>query len=409
VVLWVGKPLEHLAGTYAAKYIRWGARQTFESKKSRAVSVEKRETCAARPLWYDLTSTNVGVAFWPMAQHYRHIIPANPESLVCNHNLFYVSGKPKDKTTPDALIAILNCTIVGLTKTYYGRYAGTEGNLKTEVVDVKLLDVPDPRGISARVLKRLRSALHSMQGRRVGRLVEEAFMNCHTAAHVKELARTPLELSAELRQADRRELDDAVLEMIGIGSAHERAALLDELYLGTARHYRQIRIVEVQKMEQRARASGAQQFTAQDLAEGIWDSLAPDEKRESLLDWLAHTRAPSEMIEILEGKPKANGAGHLFEPRAVEFRSAGGRREVVYSSVEQAALAAALAELGVRGKVKVPAQASACRQAIRELAARMAEARRRFEELAASRTGTPALQDRTAELLVHWFIHGRQG
>jgi hypothetical protein len=70
---------------------------------------------------------------------------------------------------------------------------------------------------------------------------------------------------------------------------------------------------------------------------------------------------------------------------------------------------AVLAELGVRGEVTVPAQAAACRQAVRELASRMAEARGRFEELAASRTGTPALQDRTAELLVHWFIHGRQG
>ena len=63
----------------------------------------------------------------------------------------------------------------------------------------------------------------------------------------------------------------------------------------------------------------------------------------------------------------------------------------------------------MRGQVTVPAQAGACRQAVRELAARMAEARGRFEELAASRTGTPALQDRTAEWLVHWFIHGRQG
>jgi hypothetical protein len=409
VVLWVGKPLEELAGSYAARYIRWGSRQTFESNKSKSVPVPKRISCAARPLWYDLTGGKVGMAFWPMAQHYRHIIPANPESLVCNHNLFYVSAKPEDKTRPDALVAVLNCTIVGLIKTYYGRYAGTEGNLKTEVVDVNLLDVPDPRGISARVLKRLRSALLSMQGREVGRLVEEAFMNCHTAAHVKQLAETPLELSAELRQADRRELDDAVLEMIGIGSARERAALLDELYLETARHYRRIRIVEVQKMEQRSRASGAQQFTAQDLAEGIWDSLAPDEKRESLLAWLASAGAASETISIPEGKPVANGAGHLFEPRAVVFRSAGARQEVVYSSVEQAALVAALAELGVRGKVTVPAQAAACRQTVRELAARLAEAQRRFEELAASRTGTPALQDRTAELLVHWFIHGRQG
>ena len=44
---------------------------------------------------------------------------------------------------------MLNSTLVGLFKTFYGRFAGTEGNLKTEVVDVNLLEVPDPRGVSA--------------------------------------------------------------------------------------------------------------------------------------------------------------------------------------------------------------------------------------------------------------------
>ena len=37
----------------------------------------------------------------------------------------------------------LNSTIVGFFKTFYGRFAGTEGNLKTEVVDVNLMDIPD--------------------------------------------------------------------------------------------------------------------------------------------------------------------------------------------------------------------------------------------------------------------------
>ena len=68
----------------------------------------------------------------------------------------------------------------GLVEDFYGRFAGTEGNLKTEVVDVDLMEVPDPRGVSADLAKRLANALERMGKRDVGRLVEEQLMDCHT-------------------------------------------------------------------------------------------------------------------------------------------------------------------------------------------------------------------------------------
>ena len=88
VVLWVDKPLHEIKGTYAYDYIRWGSRQTFTSKKSKPVPVPERSTCQSRELWYNVTGLEPGIAFWPMAQQYRHIIAANPENLSCNHNLF---------------------------------------------------------------------------------------------------------------------------------------------------------------------------------------------------------------------------------------------------------------------------------------------------------------------------------
>ena len=406
VVLWVKKPLDELAGTYVAKYIRWGAKQTFASEKSKPVRVPQRSTCASRPIWYDLTSKNFGIAFWPMAQQYRHLIAANPEQLACNHNLFYISIKSITSAEAQAMIAVLNSTLMALVKTYYGRYAGTEGNLKTEVVDVNLMDVPDPRNVSHGVLRRLRDALASMQRREVGRLVEEEFMDCHTAERVKELAKKPIALSSELQQPDRRELDDAVLEMLGVADASERRGLLEELYFVTARHYRQIRIVEVQKMEQRARGS-SEKFTANDLAESVWDCLTAEERGEPVVEWLASRAGGKNRAEIPEGKAKANGTGHLFEPRAVVFTSGGQAREVVYASVEQAALVAMLADLGIRGEVELPAEPAACKEALKSIGKAISKAKDRFGELARSRTGTPSLQDRTAQLLLEWFIHGR--
>ncbi|MGH7935128.1 MAG: Eco57I restriction-modification methylase domain-containing protein, partial [Candidatus Binataceae bacterium] len=147
VVLMVGEPLAALKGTWVARYLRYGETHAFESSKSKSVPVPKRSTVAARTPWYDLTKlVKPGFALWPMAQQYRHIIAHNPERLVCNHNLFDISAPALSEPEQITLTGVLNSTLTGLFKTFYGRFAGTEGNLKTEVIDVNLLEVPDPHG-----------------------------------------------------------------------------------------------------------------------------------------------------------------------------------------------------------------------------------------------------------------------
>jgi hypothetical protein len=408
VVLWVSEPLHKLAGTYVAKYIRWGAKQTFQSSKSKAVHVPQRSTCASRSLWYDLTGAATGIAFWPMAQQYRHFAPENPDVLLCNHRMFYINGRSLSQEECRALVAILNSTMIAYFKTFYGRYTGTEGSLDTEVLDVNLMEVPDPRDAQQALLTRLQKALRAIQARAVGHLVESALMDCHTADEVMKAARTPLVLSEELRQPDRRELDDAVLELIGVESASDRAALLEELYRETASHYRRIRIVEVQKMEQRA-GGRARRFSPQDLAVSIWDSLSEDEKGPPVNEWLLQKPGRTESVTIPEGRPFAFGPDHMLHPCGVDFKVAKHTTQMDYASPEQAALVTRLALLDVRGEVRVPADAKVCRRILHELQARLAAAEGRFAEVAASRTGTERLQHRTAELLMQWYIHGRAG
>ncbi|MBM4026872.1 MAG: hypothetical protein FJ280_15940, partial [Planctomycetes bacterium] len=94
VVLLVGEPMDKLKAKspWVWRYLRYGMTATFASSKSGHVPVPKRSTCAARDPWYDLTGlVRPGIAFWPMAQQYRHIIAGNPENLICNHNLFDVA------------------------------------------------------------------------------------------------------------------------------------------------------------------------------------------------------------------------------------------------------------------------------------------------------------------------------
>jgi hypothetical protein len=88
--------------------------------------VPERPSCAGRDPWYDLTKlVDPGVAFWPKSQQYRHVVAENPEKLVCNCNLYDISGDALDRIQQRIMVAVLNSTIVALWKTFYGRYAGT--------------------------------------------------------------------------------------------------------------------------------------------------------------------------------------------------------------------------------------------------------------------------------------------
>jgi hypothetical protein len=79
--------------------------------------------------------------------------------------------------------------------------------------------VPNPRGVDAALTDKLTSAVKSMSRRTVGRLIEEQLMDCHSPERARRIAAGPLVLSEELRQDDRRVLDDAVFELLGVSDA----------------------------------------------------------------------------------------------------------------------------------------------------------------------------------------------
>jgi hypothetical protein len=265
LILFVSEPMEKLKGTYVQKYLRYGEKTSFASKKSKAVPVPQRSTCVGREPWYDLTFTKSGHLIWPKSQQYRHVIVHNKNRLIVNCNLYDVTVVDEKECSPELLAAVLNSTLVGLVKIYFGRYAGTEGNLKTEVVDVNLLEVPDPRRVTNAVAKKLQNAFTKLCQRDTRGLVEEEFMECRSSERIKKLAENPTKLPIELTMPDRRALDLAVFELLGVSDANEREKICDELYHETANHFRQIRIVEVQKQEQRAGAEG-REFRTDELA-----------------------------------------------------------------------------------------------------------------------------------------------
>lgn len=103
----------------------------------------------------------------------------------------------------------------------------------------------------------------------------------------------------------------------------------------------------------------------------------------------------------------ALGASDMFDPNGVVFKGNKEAHHVRYASSEQAALVAALAAIGIRGHIEVPKSAADCVHCLKELRIRIKSAEERFIEFAASRTGTQSLQEKTATLLMHWYVHGR--
>jgi hypothetical protein len=245
-----------------------------------------------------------------------------------------------------------------------------------------------------------------MVNRAIGPLVEQDLLDCRSVEAVRLLAKKPLDLPDELLEPDRRALDDAVFELLGESDSARRHKLVDRLYEETARHYRQIRIVEVQKMVQR-RGAKNNNFTHADVADEIWATLESSLKK-PLVDWIAERSKPPRIITIPEGTPRFPGEADFFDRDVVFFGTGKDAVKLKLPSSAHAKLVARLAELEIRGDVRIPAEDQVARTVFAALNDHLAKARTRFEEISSRRTGNQSMRGKVADLLLHWFIHGRR-
>lgn len=407
VVLLVGEPLGKLKNEvpWVYRYLLYGSRQTFASGKSKPVPVPKRSTCAARDPWYDLTGlVRPGIAFWPMAQKYRHIVPINPERLICNNNLFDLSAPKLNQQEQKVLCGILNSTIVGLFKAFYGRFAGTGTTLKTEVVDVGFIEIPDPRKASTSIARKIQAAFESIKRRQTSHMLEDQLLDCHSSLQAAKIAEGPIQFAKELQQSDRISLDDAVFELLGVDNADDRAALVADLYNSTAVYFREGRVVELQAMENRAKTSPRDLNNA-DLASDIWDALELGDMT-PLKEWLAKQPEADSDTTIPDERPAFLPENPLFELKVVSFGK-DGKISREYQSRAQAELVYRLAKLGLSGGVRLPSDRESSLRLRERLGSRMGGFHARAKELVSSRTADEHKQTQILELLEHWFVFGR--
>ncbi len=364
-VLLVPRSKEQLRGTHVLKYIRWGEREGFD----------ERPSVASRNPWYDLTGRQAGDVLWTKTHRYRHVAAANPDGFLANCNLYEMWAN--EDVDPELLSAVLNSTVCAMNKQFFGRMMGGDPLLKTEVVDVKMMLVPDPRLATAPIAARLREALSSMRQRDIGHLVA-----------VDDQGDEP---SGDLAMADRQELDDAVLELLGIQSADERREVRAELYREITRLHRSVRRAEKSMQKFRASAARGGGASPKSIAEEIWEEIDTHPEAVTPLDFV--TGGPAQAVALPSGKAKL--VNDLFDKATVTVDG----EHIPLGELPRAELLKAISDCGVHGEIAIPEDAAQCADALDAYEAHVKELNDEFLRLASDYTADEGMQERIAREL----------
>ncbi len=240
-------------------------------------------------------------------------------------------------------------------KYLYGRQVGREGNLDTEVVDARMMLVPDVRVSGPSDTERLERAFDALTKRSSRPLLEE----------FDDLARI--------------EVDDSSLELLGIGQEGEREKIRSQLYDEMALLYREIREVELKKQAERRITARRDRASPRTIAEEIWEEFDKSQLRAFPADFIPKDEA-TETVALPTGKPKV--LEDLFDRGAVEIN--GG--VINLGSKERAEFAAQVAALGLSGPVAIPKNPRACERDLAAYRRYETQMESKFRDLAEERS-----------------------
>ena len=360
MILLCGERKAALKGTFVLKYIQWCERHNVHKGSTIAARANKNRE------WYDLTGHPRGIAFWPKSQQYKHAVPLNLAELQANCNLYDIL--PGEKTS-ETIVAVLNSTLAVLAKFQYGRPVGNEGNLKTEIVDVNMMPVPDVRNVSKAIAEKLTNAFSELRKRDAmqflseRRMREMAFERSGKDAELKTLSD-----KGELDMPDRKALDHAVLELLGVSNKNEREKMLGELYAYLKSFFEVTRRKEERAISNKNTSKRRGAASPQELAQQVFDELrnrAPQLLRRYEPDFLTH-----EMLFDAHDVP-AEGEASIRQDLisgspVVEFMK--GKRQTglcVVPTSCQAQMLKLLADNGMRGIVRIAHVEEEC-QSVRD-------------------------------------------
>jgi hypothetical protein len=396
LVLMVSRKIEALSGTHVAAFIRRGEE----------LGIHKGSTIAARAAsrpWYDLTNARKVKLLWPKSHQYRHCAPLNPSSFAANCNLYTV----ETKTDPRVAAGILNSSVVILAKYLYGRPVGVEGNLKTEVVDINMMPVPDWTRADKQVQSRIIAAMASLETRNVlgllsvHRLRRQALLQKGAVDKLDQLGD-----ATEFEEADRQELDDAVFQLLGIREPSRRKTIREQLYSYLEDYFETTRRKEEHAIANKAIAKRQAKLTPQALASDVFTLI--EKENPALLKGYRDIateggNVPKEGVHVPnKGTPEI--VDDLLMT-GVRFRAGKGQTELVRTrSVEQARLLIKIFELGSGGRNHLlPIETSVILNQINRIDALLKTRGAKVRELIESRTGDPEIGRKAFELAMARF------
>jgi type I restriction-modification system DNA methylase subunit len=389
MILLVGETREELKGSCVLDYIEWGEEKNFH----------KGATCAARVTndreWYDLTGHERGEIFWPKSQQYKHAIPLNEYNLQCNCNLYDIYLH--EKIDPQLLAGILNSTIVVLSKHQYGRPVGVEGNLKTEIIDVNMMPVPDPTTASIKVRHRIINAFLKLKKRKaLFFLSERRLREMAYRQHGKEKELLKISDTNELDLEDRRELDDAVFELIGITSKKRRRELLDQLYTYLREFFEWTRQKEEKAIANKKSVNRRLHIRPNEIAAQIFQEIKDQYGhllRRYDSDFLDKSK-PFDTYEIpLEGDSRKFKG--LLDPHGVEFTKRNKRIALIETKIpEQDDLIIFLVKSGIRGLTRVPHLGEECHNLLKNYSSFVIKREETVRGLIENRTADEEMQEK---------------
>jgi hypothetical protein len=403
-ILLVGEKRTKLRGKYVLKYIEWGEQN----------NVHMGSTCANRATegheWYDLTKHGRASVLWPKERQYRHIAPANPHGLAANCRLYEIAPPSHDYDT-SLWGGILNSSWALLSSLQFGRPVGNEGNWSTMVVDVNMMLVPNPVKPTKHQVSRISAAFETMAKRDALQFLSERRMRemAYTQSGREDELQNLSDVS-ELDMDDRRELDDAVLEMLGVRSQKRRRELRWDLYHYLEGFFELTRQKEEKAIANKKMAKRRGGARPAEIAEQIYQEIVENEGqllREYDLDFIDSSK-PYDTFEFpIEGTAEPHS--DMFIAHGVRFTR--GKKKQVIGLVEskfrhQDSLIILVAESGVRDLVRIPRDEEECLRLRQTYGDFIKHRNRRMRELIEDRTADEDMQEKIFESLRSLILRG---
>ncbi len=186
------EPNSDIRDTAVEAYIKWGEEQGYN----------QRQSCRIRQPWYSLSEQPTASLILPKGIWQRHLTLRLEDEVAVDQQLYRII--PVENVSPEVAAALLNSAWFALQIELHGRVNLGKGLLWLAAYELSEVRLPDPRRLNSKQADRLKSSFL--------RLAKSPWSNGEY----------------NLSQPARKELDEAVFDILGF-SAKERTAVLESL------------------------------------------------------------------------------------------------------------------------------------------------------------------------------------